>query len=136
MPWTVKFSERDAKCAECGDAIRSYDPRIDWDDDEGEGESKVDWRHRRYCLGCGIPLMEAAEKNVVQRLAQARRVWNQTARRFGRKKIKEKKPAKPQMIKCAVPKCDGMATMIVSIRGQGKVYMCNKKHTFFKETKK
>jgi len=80
--------------------------------------------------------MEAAEKNVTQRLAQARRVWNQTAARFGRKKIKEKKPTKPKTIPCQHAKCGGSAALIVSIRGQGKVYMCDKKHVFFKESKR
>jgi hypothetical protein len=129
--WTVKFSDRTAKCTQCNATVGAFDPRVDWDDEEGEGDAKVDWRHRRYCLPCGIKLMEIAERNTVQRLAQARLVHNQTAKRFGRKPIKAKLPAKPKTIPCTDPSCKLPALLIVSIRST-KVFACEAGHVFLK----
>lgn len=130
MTWFVRFSERAAKCSKCSTRVEAYDPRVDWEDDQ-DTEKDVDWRHLRFCLRCGIQELELSEKNVVQRLAQARRIWDQTAVRFGHRKLRKKPAPKPKSINCLAPKCKSQAIEILAVPKQGKVYMCDNKHTFF-----
>lgn len=131
--WKVRISDRAAKCVECKCVIRAFDPRVDWDDEseaESDTRSKVDWRHARYCLDCGLKAMEKAERNVSQCLERARRVHNLTAQRFNRDKmIKVDKHYKTKSVKCQVPSCSGLTHLIISIRGQ-KLFICDRDHLY------
>jgi hypothetical protein len=125
--YEIKFSARKSTCQDdnCRGNIRAFEPRVDYVGSEISESSPV---VNRYCLKCGLARMTRTREEVSQRIAQATRVWNNTAKRMKRRKKSEKTSSKNGEVKCKIKKCKAKAVRTLQKKGCGKLFVCEDGH--------